>query len=211
MTVHTVAVDAERGVHGTRGENIDMIEFLRRTRKALVLVVAAAAGCAGLAFAAPSAMALGAGEVCLFNAPAGADVAGQHLGHVGWAFSVPGSSTWEFGATESTTYNWRSAGPEATVLKTFRGQNGFHIATHYYTQYRCHSTPNSSVTAASNEVNALYRIKYNLADSNCLTRSIAIFKAYSSVFDSLGSGVGVFPNWYYDHLDQSGFSGNFTL
>ena len=180
-----------------------------RSLLAAVVMVAAVAGIT-VVVAAP-AQALGAGEVCMFNAPSGADVGGVNFGHVGWAFRVGGSSTWEFGATESTTFNWRDSGSATDAQNTFRGLRGHSIAAHYYTQWKCANSASSSVTAASNEVNTLYSQGYNIANNNCLTRTIAIFKAYDGgSFGGLYNGDLEGPNNYFNNL-PSNFNGPYYL
>ena len=176
-----------------------------RIRRAVVLGVTIAAAAIGTAVAAAPAQALGPGTVCMFNAPSGADVGVGKLGHVGWAFREGGTTNWLLGATESPTFNWRDHGDQNTMFNTFRGQRGHGIARHYYAQWRCKDTPGSSVGAASAKVDQLYRQQYNGLFDNCLTRTVAIFKAYDGSLNGLASGAATGPNFYFDHLDGAGF------
>jgi hypothetical protein len=176
-----------------------------RIRRILVTGLAFSAAAVGIAVGAAPAQALGPGTVCMINAPSGADVGVGKLGHVGWAFLEGGTSNWLFGATESPTFNWRDHGDVNTMFNTFRGLRGKGIAQHYYTQWRCKSTGGSSVGAASTKVDQLYRQQYNALFDNCLTRTVAIFKAYDSSLSGLASGAATGPNFYFDHLDGAGF------
>ncbi|CAM3762078.1 hypothetical protein KIPE111705_23760 [Kibdelosporangium persicum] len=157
-------------------------------------------GFAALTVAAVPAQALGPGVVCMFNAPTGAPVGPARMGHVGWAFRIGDSQSWNFGATESASYNWRDSGDLNTMFDTFRGLRGKGITRGYYTQWRCKDTPNSSVGAASNKVSQLYGQSYDALWNNCLTRSVAIFKAYDSSVSNLPSGGATGPNYYFDNL-----------
>src|SRR5664280_2475185 len=79
------------------------------------------------------------GEVCLFNNPTGAQlgILGPQ-GHVGWAFEIGDTTTWEFGATEGNsnpvipkltdTHSWSDMGSWNDVQAKFK--SGGH-----YTQY----------------------------------------------------------------------------
>jgi hypothetical protein len=150
------------------------------------------------------AYALGAGTVCMFNAPSGAELGPLHLGHVGWGFREGNTTTWEYGATENASTNWRGRGDQNAMFNTFRQRKG--IATPYYTQWRCMASPNSSVGAASTEVDQLNKQTYNLLNDNCLTRSIAIFQVYDgSTFGGMGSGDAVSPNGYFNNIGGYGF------
>ncbi|WP_433172257.1 hypothetical protein [Actinoallomurus sp. CA-150999] len=142
----------------------------------------------GLATARP-AQALGAGRACMFRASEGA----ANLGHVGWAFRVGPADDWIYGATENDSWNWQQESNYATMLNTFRTTNG----PHYYDDFRCRNTGNSSVTAAKNKVNQVYGRPYNVINDNCLTRSVEIFKAYDISFNNLPPAQGEPPNLYF--------------
>src|SRR5215469_3770594 len=167
-------------------------------------VFAAAAGFAVFDTAVP-AYALGPGDVCLFNAPSGADVGLVAFGHVGWGYQIGGTSTWLFGATESPTYHWHSSGSETTMLADFANADYGHSAN-YYTQYKCQGTDSSAVRAASVAVSTGESNGYNGLTNNCLTKSVAIFNAYYPFGLYWGGYEG--PNYYFDHLN---WSGPFTL
>ena len=145
--------------------------------------------------AARPAQALGPGEVCMFNAPSGAD----GLGHVGWAYLIGGTSNWIYGATEEPNQSWHETGSFADMLSAFSDAGNYHAAG-YYQYYRCETSPNSSVGAADNQVAEGEASGYNVIDNNCLTKAVAIFKAYDSgTFGSLYNGDSVGPNWYFDN------------
>jgi hypothetical protein len=74
-----------------------------------------------------TAHALGAGKVCMFNAPSGADT----LGHVGWGYLVGGTSTWIYGATEEPGDNWHTSGSWSQMLEAFCGSGPYHKASYY--------------------------------------------------------------------------------
>jgi hypothetical protein len=174
----------------------------RKIRAALAAgtVLAAAAGlCVSLA---SPAMALGAGEVCMFNAPTGAELGfGLNAGHVGWGYLIGGTSTWTFGATESPSYHWHTSGSWGTMLADFRNADYGHSA-HYYTQYKCGYTPTSSVGAANTAVSNGEGSGYFALTNNCLTKSVAIFNAYYGF--GLYAGWSEAPNAYFNGLGWYG-------
>jgi len=188
---------------------------MRRTLKAVITAVALLGATIGTATVTTApAQALGAGAACMFNAPTGAQLVpwlGVNAGHVGWAFLEGGTKTWEYGATESATNNWRASGNEQQMFDAFYGLSGHGIHTGYYTKFRCKQTANSSVGAASNEVNRLYGQTYSGPDNNCLTRTVSIFKAYDSSFGGMDIGSWVAPNFYFDNLNAVGFGPAQTL
>jgi hypothetical protein len=185
------------------------LALLTQIRRKLTIAVSIAASIVvaiiGMTVVATTpAYALGAGTVCMFNAPTGAALGPLHEGHVGWAFREGNTTTWEYGATENASTNWRGRGDQNAMFNTFRQRKG--NATPYYTQWRCHASPNSSVGAASTEVDQLNKQAYTLLSDNCLTRSIEIFKAYDgTTFDVMPSGYATAPDGYFDALDQLGF------
>lgn len=141
----------------------------------------------------------------MFNAPNGA----PPFGHVGWAYQVIGTSDWTFGATENgpsptapdqSIVGWYTTGTFSECTTTFATNltlEGilFHKGD-YYTRYRCITTPLTSLSAAMYEVEVLFNT-YDAVENNCLTKSIIIFKAYSSSLNSLDPGLGLGPNYYF--------------
>jgi hypothetical protein len=185
------------------------LALFTQIRRKLTLAVSIAAcivvSIIGIAVVATTpAYALGPGTVCMFNAPSGAEIGPLHAGHVGWAFREGNTTTWEYGATENASTNWRGRGDQNAMFNAFRQRQG--NATPYYTKWRCHASPYSSVGAASTKVDQLNKQTYNLLNDNCLTRSIEIFKAYDgSTFGHMEQGGGASPNRYFDSLDGYGF------
>jgi hypothetical protein len=148
-----------------------------------------------------TAHALGAGKVCMFNAPSGA----YTLGHVGWGYLVGGTSTWVYGATEEPGENWHTSGSWPQMLASFKDSGDYHNAG-YYLYYKCQTSPTSAVGAANKQVAAGEASGYNWDNDNCLSKAVAIFEAYDgSTFDYLGNGKGWPPNFYFDN-ELSGFS-----
>src|ERR1017187_227116 len=128
------------------------------------------------AMAAP---ALGSGEMCMFDAPNGAPIAaGYAAGHVGWGFEIGSSGRWTYGSTETGDGNpsgtWIQSGSETNMRAAFKAARG----GRYYTQFRCHATPDSSVGAATTQANATKYNGYNGLFNNCLTKAISIYTAY---------------------------------
>jgi hypothetical protein len=169
---------------------------IKRLAAAGALALASATG--ALVLASP-AHALGAGQVCMFNAPSGA----QGAGHVGWGFLIGGSSTWTYGATEQTNHSWHASGSWSAMLSAFK-----YNSSSKYLYYECSHSPNSSVGAANNQVTAGENSGYNLATDNCLTKAVAIYKAYDGgTYGGMYWGGSEGPNWYFDHLPGAfGFS-----
>lgn len=180
-------------------------QIRRKLTLAVSIAVSIVVAIIGMAVVATTpAYALGAGTVCMFNAPSGAALGPLHLGHVGWAFREGPTTTWEYGATENASTNWRGRGDQNAMFNAFRQRKG--NATPYYTQWRCEASPYSSVGAASAEVDQLNKQTYSLLDDNCLTRSVEIFTAYDgSTFDYLPPAADTSPNAYFDNLDGYGF------
>jgi hypothetical protein len=168
---------------------------------------------------APTAAALGTGTGCMFNAPSGATVGGIDFGHVGWAYQVAGSSTWIFGATENgggSAYvppggdneSWDTSGTESQMFAAFKNAGHFHAAG-YYTQWRCHTIPNTAVGAANTAVGVQDGSGYFFPTNNCLTKSVAILNAYGEGL----SWPGYFqaPNNYFDNLGNAGWGPTHSL
>jgi hypothetical protein len=179
-------------------------------RKIISLFAAAAVVTIGLitlgvtpAMAAMAAPALGNGEMCMFDAPNGAPIApGYSAGHVGWAFEIGSSGRWTYGSTETSSGNpsdtWIQSGSLSNMLTAFRVARG----GRYYTKYRCHATPDSSVGAATTQANLTKYNGYNGLFNNCLTNAISIYNAYwvSSVLGNMGNGWATPPNSYFNNL-----------
>jgi hypothetical protein len=120
------------------------------------------------------------GAACIFNAPSGATSSGRFtlVGHVDWAFKTDSGDQWEFGATESPSWNWHRQGTWSDVVSTFR----ITYRSGYYTRYRCRDWPSiwGAARAATDQVLAVEKRPYNLANDNCLTRSVEIIKTYGT-------------------------------
>ena len=182
-------------------------------RIAVVLAAFAVTVLGAVGLWAPSASALGTGTGCMINAPHGATVGGVNFGHVGWAFQVGGTSTWVFGATENGGGNfyvppggdnqsWSASGSQSQMLAAFKNAGHFHSAG-YYTQFRCHTIPNTAVGAANNEIRRQDGSGYFFPTDNCLTKSVAILDAYG---EGLGwPGYFQAPNNYFDNLGGAGW------
>jgi hypothetical protein len=184
------------------------VRHLGTARRLYAPLIAAAVVAGGLTVGTASpAAALGAGRVCLFNAPSGAEIGGSFLGHTGWAFRVGTADDWIFGATENYDWNWSDEGSWNHALSTFKVAHN----PGYYTRYRCKNTPNSAVGAAINTYIAGFNRDYNGLEDNCLSRSVEVFKAYDSSLSGLGDGKSTPPNSYYNLLGLSGFEGSVTL
>jgi hypothetical protein len=133
------------------------------------------------------------GRVCMFDAPRGA----LSLGHVAWAFRwADGSDTWDYGATLES-HNWEKHGSEQQMLHDFATMN----ESGGYTSYRCKDTAADDQSVAESVATTGFGRPYNLAEDNCLTRSIEIFKAYddSGGLKGLASGKFTFPNAYFHY------------
>jgi hypothetical protein len=160
----------------------------RRFRILIVCAVLSFMAMGSMVAAAPSALALGPGEVCMFNAPNALDPVGL-IGHVAWGYLVGGTSTWVYGSYGDGD-SWHTSGSAASMFATFANQAN-------YTRYRCVSTPTSAVGAANNMVSTQFGVGYNVANHNCLTVSVLIYKAYAGSLSSLPSGVLTQPNSYF--------------
>ena len=171
------------------------------------------------------AYALGAGQVCLFNAPSGAPTPVGNMGHVGWAFLEGGTTNWTYGATENrsgqwtvdagqNTDSWIKNGTWSQVTADFKNAlsiNGHYYHDHgYYTQYRCRNTAQSSVGAAVNEARTQQNNGYNFINNNCLTKSINIFWSYDNSLHDLPYAGTTGPNWYFDN-ELTGFGAKVAL
>ncbi|WP_369386232.1 hypothetical protein AB5J72_00285 [Streptomyces sp. CG1] len=114
------------------------------------------------------------GMVCMFLAPDATAVPGGHASHVGWAYRWADGSQWDYGATVDNG-NWRLHGPLDKMLRDFKNDTMDH-----YTEYRCRLTRGHDQAAASQKADELYGQPYRFLWNNCLTRSIAIMKAYDT-------------------------------
>jgi hypothetical protein len=168
-----------------------------RRRLVTGLVIAASAAIMPLIVARP-AYALGAGEACIFNAPTGAQIGNQNLGHVGWGIRVGPTNQWIYGATEnpdgapyvdvgSFDGGWHATGTAQQMLLDFTNAGYYHSAG-YYTQYKCMLWSSSAVTAAKNEISLIEttgipagargNVLYAVAGWNCMDHANAILTAY---------------------------------
>lgn len=170
-----------------------------------MLATAIAIAIGVITFAVSPAQALGAGKMCMFNAPSSTTFGFNH-GHVGWLIQEPGTGWWA-GSTELGTGDpadtWiLSTTSEATAQGFFKNKlvaNGKtqHEAG-YYTRFRCHSTAQSAVGAAITKARALQGNGYTFWDNNCLTKAVAVFNAYYSA-EGLAAGSYTYPNDYFEN------------
>ena len=175
---------------------------IRLRTAALFVTTALAAGLVTVGVAGP-ASALGPGKVCMFDAPDA--VAPLGVGHVAWAYDVPGETAsdgtelWVWGSYGASAWDstrpWRGVGSGATMLAQFRNPPGAAV----YTQFRCKSTATSAVTKANNQVTGQYGQGYNLAWHNCLTVAVVIFNAYDGAL-GLPSGTWTDPDYYFYNI-----------
>lgn len=165
------------------------------------------------------------GRVCIFNAPSGA----KGWGHVGWAFQVASTTSWVYGAAEDASgarqippgdpksaTSWDDTDDFTKVKDVFKTKQHGHPAN-YYTQYRCKNVDAPNIQAAKNEVQTVLYSGYSIDANNCLTKSIAVFEAYSPSLNlqvgyintlitlpppigSLEADIPLGPNFYYDYV-----------
>jgi hypothetical protein len=169
-------------------------------RKIISLFAASALVMIGLVtFGVTPAFALGAGEMCMFNAPNGVPIApGYALGHVGWGFEVGSADSWIYGSTErgdgSPSSTWIQSGSYSSMLAAFKAHGG----ASYYTRFRCEFTQDSSVGAAATAANLTKSNGYNGLFNNCLTKAAYILNAYyTGPPGPLFSGRATPPNKYF--------------
>jgi hypothetical protein len=119
-------------------------------------------------------------------------------GQIGWAYRRSTARTWRFGSTDGPfrvrdRWNfrghswWRTATTFNGVLRAFRAEPG------PYTAYRCTNVTTSSAHNADKEVAAQFaRFRLGVTD-NCLTRAVAILRAYGAKLP--GTDVSTFPDF----------------
>ncbi|MGW7461942.1 hypothetical protein [Streptomyces sp. NPDC054797] len=152
------------------------------------------------------------GTACMVNAPSGAPIfegAQAVFGHVGWAFRVPGTDQWYYGATEAIQgspdpdrngQTWVDEGSWGDVVNAFKGVGG-HTKRNYYTQLRCQEIENPDLGDAMGKV-AKFKAPgsgFDAFTNNCLTRSVEILDAYGAELPIpflLGLSLG--PNKYFN-------------
>ncbi|GIH97502.1 hypothetical protein Psi01_81320 [Planobispora siamensis] len=184
-----------------------------------------------LAAGSPSDAAEGAGlgRVCFFRAlPTQTPLHGI-IGHIGWAYrdNNRAANPWTIGATEQLEGNpeepgnaevesWTAANLSwKQVLKKFR--TGGHFADkirkllngkQYYQAYRCLDTLSASPQAAKNKYEDLKK-GYHLLTDNCLTKAVAILRAYGADLPSARAGltqISSTPNYYFNtKISKYGF------
>jgi hypothetical protein len=128
---------------------------------------------------APAALALGPGRACVFYYPFQGDL----VGHVAWAFSVPGSSVWDYGSGDGagaagTGWNTRPVDQAVWVMNTASGfpDVASTFRARHYTAYVCKNTPTSSVGAAQNL--ALSDRSWDTFSNNCAEMASDILNTY---------------------------------
>lgn len=150
------------------------------------------------------------GRVCMINAPNGV-VPGGLIGHVGWAYKSGSGDQWTFGATEGTgaysippgkdTHSWYvKNGTWDDLLSMFSTAyirpDGVQLhPTNYYTQFRCRNVSNGNESNAFAEVQKQANNGYDGLSNNCLTKSVAILRAYGVT--DLPNATKTAPNDYF--------------
>jgi hypothetical protein len=164
---------------------------------------------ASLALAQSRAQAAWQGLACVFNAPSGA----SGLGHIGWGYQSGPNNAYTYGATENGSGNWdvppggdngawHESGGFPAMLNAFQGARGTgnnHHNTGYYTQYRCQSVANPSVSRADAAVQQAETNGYHLPGKTCLDDTVSIASAYGAQGLPKASDYPE-PNNWFDHL-----------
>ncbi|MFI7440594.1 hypothetical protein [Nonomuraea indica] len=172
--------------------------FLRRAVTAAVGVTLAGALAQAPASAAQSS-GVAPGRVCMFSDPN--NVVTGLAGHVGWAFKT-GPDRWTWGSYSSRGKTWKSSWTWAATRAYFKRAG--------YYSFRCKDT-HQMRSAAATQVWKNYS-RYNPYSSNCLTSSVAVFRAYTPELRSLPSASGKAPRIYFrDTLPQYGFANAWAL
>ncbi|GAA5772387.1 hypothetical protein Aros01_08941 [Streptosporangium roseum] len=139
------------------------------------------------------------GRVCMFSDPN--NVYTGLAGHVGWAFKT-GPDRWTWGSYSPQGKTWKSSWTWAATRAYFKRAG--------YYSFRCKDT-HQMRSASATQVWKNYS-RYNPYNSNCLTSSVAIFRAYTPELGSLPSASGVAPRLYFrDTLPQYGFASAWAL
>ncbi|XUL85276.1 hypothetical protein ACQ86D_00025 [Streptomyces galilaeus] len=182
-----------------------------RTLTRSVLAASMLAGLAAMsppAGAAPESSAAAAApraRVCLVIDPSYTEYR-VRLGHVGWMVQDTARNRWVGGATEigelpaqpganpdrAAYGSWSARGTYSSIIATFKTKRGG------YEKMRCTYARHGDADNAVKVFNRSTYRAYDLLTDNCLTRSVAAFKAYSSEFRSLPDGKRTRPNAYYD-------------
>ncbi|WP_158835400.1 hypothetical protein [Streptomyces sp. NRRL S-350] len=169
---------------------------MRNIRTQVARATASVAGAivllaAGAVTAPVQAQAAPLGRVCMINSVDGA----QTFGHIGWAFKVRGDRDhWIYGATEAsgsltidpgpnTNSSWIKGSSWSKMLGYFRGlkvKQGDHWVQEY-SHWRCEDTRDGDVGKAQEAYRHERDNGYNVADNNCLTKSLKILKGYSTI------------------------------
>jgi hypothetical protein len=131
----------------------------------------------------------------------------------------PGNGSWIYGATENPNgtshidagqFNggWTAQGSWSAMLNDFTFQYNFPTAGKFkypvnpYAFYKCETTANSTVGAASTTANNNAGAGYDLIGNNCLDAAIRVLNAYGAP-NVEGAFGAPGPNWWFDHLDGS--------
>jgi hypothetical protein len=134
------------------------------------------------------------GRACLFINPTATTRINR--GQIGWAYRRSTARTWRFGSTDGPfrvrdRWNfrghswWRTATTFNGVLRGFGAEPG------PYTAYRCTNVTTSSAHNADKEVAAQFARFHLGVTDNCLTRAVAILRAYGAKLP--GTDVSTFP------------------
>jgi hypothetical protein len=139
------------------------------------------------------------------------------VGHIGYGYRNGTGNSWTYGATEagalrvtshspSATHSWHAAGTWAQMLSTFGAgtqPHGYASGPGYYIEYRCTMVTSSNAAAAAKQVTAGETSGYQIGSDDCLTKSVAILRAYG--VPSLPSATGwdvrhFIPDYYFTSL-----------
>ncbi|MFF0246944.1 hypothetical protein ACWEU6_13940 [Streptosporangium sandarakinum] len=139
------------------------------------------------------------GRVCMFSDPN--NVYTGLAGHVGWAFKT-GPDLWSWGSYSPQGKTWKSSWTWAATRDYFKRAG--------YYSFRCKDT-HQMRSASATQVWKNYP-RYNPYSSNCLTSSVAIFRAYTPELGSLPSASGTAPRSYFKNtLPHYGFANAWPL
>ncbi|MFD0884628.1 hypothetical protein ACFQ08_08685 [Streptosporangium algeriense] len=184
---------------GTVSPRKTRARHLRRAVTALVGLALAGALAQAPASAAQASTASAPGRVCMFSDPN--NLYTGLAGHVGWAFRT-GPDRWTWGSYSPQGKLWRSSWTWSATRDYFKRAG--------YYSFRCKDT-HRTWSAPATQVWRNYP-RYNPYSSNCLTSSVAVFRAYTPELRSLPSAAGKAPRFYFSEtLSHYGFAAAWAL
>lgn len=146
------------------------------------------------------------GQACVLSNPASTLISGHFLvGHVGWAFELPGGK-WEYGANNGPS-DGNLGSPSITHVERFPGKAALlaWAGDSGYKEYRCVTVSGADASAALSQAASEQMENYEIPSGDCEAQVYRVLGKYGVHFQRLSYIVVPVPNKWFADLQVSGF------